>query len=288
MQAELESKNNKLQRRIVSSEKTMNDAEKCKEELEERLSQTTKEVNRLQNCLRSLEGAHETTCKKLRSDLTQSKAKSSKQLSSLRQLITEEQEKSKTLQQRCSEIQQHAMKHINELAKSLENHDDSAEKLLIAKDEIIQLENAVTHLQDEKLQINRDHDAECHRLQHAIESLHHEIGLRTIEANEITKAYDAERTKTKQLQNNLVSSEASLKKMEQKCQLLEEEKRKLSTVIDDLKREKDSFKSKLETLSNNATQARAEVDEVSTGLTHVSSSQHSLVKHLLMPCHFNR
>ena len=264
MQAELVSKNHTLQRRIVSSEKTVNETGKCREELEEKLSQATKEVNRVQNCLKSLEEAHEATCKKLRSDLAQSKAESTKQLTSLRQLNTEEQEKSKALQHRCAEMQQHAMSRISELAKSLEKHDDSAEKLLVAKDEIIQLENAVTYLQDERLQVNRDHDAECQRLQHAIESLHHEIGLRTIETNEMSKAYDVERKKTEQLQNNSVSIEASLKQMEQKCQLVEDEKKQSTTLIDNLKREKDTLKCELEKLSNNATQARAEVDEVGT------------------------
>jgi chromosome segregation ATPase len=187
----------------------------------------------------------------------------------LRRLLTEEQDKCKKLEQRCCEIQENAEKHINELAKSIGKHDDSAEKLLIAENEIVNLENAVMLLQQEKITLTRDNDAEVQKLHHAIEACHNEIRLRVIEANEISKECAMEKSRTESLQGDLLSSEASVKKCEQNYQLLEQEKHKLSVMIEDLKLAKESAERKFDELSKEtaetkrtASKARAEADEV--------------------------
>jgi chromosome segregation ATPase len=268
--AKLESKNQILEKRLGSNEKLIADATKVKNELEEKLKYSNKELDRLRSCLALLEESREAETKKLRSETAQSTADLTKQLSSVRLLLTEEQERSKRLNTRIAEIQQSAMNQINELAKGLENHDNYNEKYMVAKDEILRLENLVEALQEDKLQSTRDHDAECHRLQHAIESCHHEVRLRTMEANEVTKECAIEKLRAEKLHKDLLSMNGSLKSCEQKCLLLEQEKKKLSDSIEHYKQQKASLEHKLEVLSNemneikqSAVRTRAEVDDVS-------------------------
>lgn len=265
-QAKLGSKSKILENRLESNEKVISEAAICRKELEEKLKIAMKEVDRLGN----YKETHEVEIAKLRDDASKSTAESAKHLSALRLALSEEKEKSKRLEKRCNEINEHTIKRIGELAKSLENHDDSAEKLIIAKDEIIRLENAVTRLQEQQLQTARDHDAECQRLQHAMEACQNEIRLRIIEANEVTKECAVEKSRSKQLQKELISCEASIKKYEQRCQSLEAEKKMLTDLVEDLNNEKQALQIKIEDLSNqtkemkqSASQSRAEANEVS-------------------------
>jgi chromosome segregation ATPase len=265
----IESNSQALNRRLALTEKLITEITRNKEELEIRVKVADKEIQRLQTSLEAVEGAHYSELNKLRTETAHFTAKSAKDLSMARLILSEEQEKCKKLEQRCGEIQEHAKRHISELAKSLERHDDSAEKLLIANNEIVNLENAVMLLQQQKITSTRDNDAECHRLQHALEACHNEIRLRMIEANEITKECTMEKSRAEQLRKDLLVSNASLKKCEQNYQLLDQEKKKLSDIIDDLKLEKESVLQKFNDLSKEtvemkqlASKARAEADEV--------------------------
>ena len=258
----LDSKISALERRLLSNEKTLSDAERCKTLLDEKLNHANKDLARLQTCLQTTKETHMLEIKKLQHDMGQSLADTNKRLSQFKLLLAEEQEKSKKLDLRCSELHDDAMKHINELALSLEKHDDCSDELLVAKDEICRLENTLTNLQDEKLQISRDHDAECHRLHHAIESCHHEIRMKTIESNQAAKEYDIEKERAGQFQKDWIQSESSRRKYEQKCQLLDEEKRKLVALTKDLNQNKALLESELKDMKQNLTQTRAEADEV--------------------------
>jgi ribosomal protein L16 Arg81 hydroxylase len=78
-----------------------------------------------------------------------------------------------------------------------------------------------------------------------------------------------EKSRAEQLRKDLLVSNASLKKCEQNYQLLDQEKKKLSDIIDDLKLEKESVLQKFNDLSKEtvemkqlASKARAEADEV--------------------------
>ena len=268
--AKLESGSQSLQRRIASSEKIIADFTDDKKELEEKLANATGENNRLQTRLEAMNQAYEKEINKVRNDLALSISESTEKLATLRRVLTDEQEKTKKIGQRCAEVQEHAKNRIKELAEEAEKQDNKTEELIVAKDEVLGLKNALNSLQEEKLRSARNHDAECHRLQHAIESLHHEIRLKAIEANEISKTVDGETKKAAELSKTLMSSSASLKRSEQNCKLLEGENQKLSSMIEDMKHENESLKRELEALANGtndmkqaASQARKEVNEVS-------------------------
>ena len=169
------------------------------------------------------------------------------------------------------------MKQIGELAKSLERKDDSLEQLVVARDEIVRLEHAVTHLQERELQTKRDHEAECHRLQHCIEACHNEIRLRVMESSAATKELETEQTRYEQLQKDVMSKDVSLKKWEQRCCLLESEKKKVEESIQNLKMKINTLQQQVESLSSQtkemkqtASQARAEADKVSCFLALIA------------------
>ncbi|KAL7519953.1 hypothetical protein ACHAWX_004711 [Stephanocyclus meneghinianus] len=268
--AKLESNNQILERRLLTNGKIINDNATIKAELEEKLDGALKEVNRLQLCLKTSEENHESETKKLRNEVQQSHAESKKQLATLKIQLVEEQERSRILEQRCSETHEHAIKHINQLAIDLDQKrsNDCTEKLLIAQDHIVKLENTITLLQNDKIQASRDHDAECHRLQHAIETCHQELSLAVIERREAMQTSEAEKTRAEQFQRDLVTSEASLKKCEHKCQLLEEEKSRLLALGEDRQHQNESLSHELRVLSDktkeieeSASKARLEADE---------------------------
>lgn len=257
------SANQALERRLAASEKEILEATKGKEKLEEKLDITTKEVKRLQTCLKSAQDTHDVELAQLRCNVDRITAESTKNLSSLRRSLTDEQERSKKLEQRCNDMQERAMKHIGELAKSLEKKDDSAEQQLVARDDIVRLEHTVKRLQESQLQTNRDHDAECHRLAHTIEACHNEIRLRVMEANAVSKELNVEQSRYEQLQKELVSTDVSLKKCEQRCCLLESENKNLKIENKSLKNELESLSSQTKEMTLTATKARTEADKVS-------------------------
>lgn len=256
----IESKNRILECRLATNEKTINDTSKHTLELEEKLDWMSKEQNRLQSCLALKEAANDAEVNKFRNESIQSKAELTKQLSAVKVLLVEEQEKSKRLEQRCVETHEHALNQIMELSKGLEKRDDCAVKLIIAEDTITKLENVVTVYHDDKLQANRDHDAECQRLQHAIETCHQELSLAVMERREFMKICDAEKARSEQLQKDLVLCEASLKRCEEKCQLLEGEKSKLSTLVEEHLCQKETLQHELQLLFSRT----KEMEEVSS------------------------
>eukprot|EP00804_Cyclotella_cryptica_P026550 CCRYP_015397-RB/>CCRYP_015397-RB protein AED:0.04 eAED:0.04 QI:1097/1/1/1/0.75/0.8/5/65/564 len=248
----LECNNQILEKRLSTSGKIMNDNAKIKAELEEKIDCATKEVNRLQSCLKTLEESHESETKRFRNEVRQSNTESKKQLSSFKMLLLEEQEKTKTLEQRCSEMHEHAIMHINQLAKDLDKtqKNDCTEKLLIAHDQIVKLENTITLLQNDIMQASLDHDAQCHRLQHAIETCHQELNLTLMERKETMQTLEAEKAQSEQFQRDLVTCQASLTKFEHKCKVLEEENSRLSALAEDHQYRNESLSRELRVLSD--------------------------------------
>ena len=103
----------------------------------------------------------------LRHEFAQTEMELKKQLALANTSLVEEQAKTKDLERRCIETQEHAMKQISNLAKDLKTDDDSREKLLVAQDQIIMLDNRIMDLQSEMKQLVNNHQAQVQRLEHA-------------------------------------------------------------------------------------------------------------------------
>lgn len=202
--------------------------------MEESVDYANKELCRLRDTISANSKESKIEIQTLRKNISISETEWKHQLSTLKAVLMKEQSKSKELERRLLETQDHAMKQIQELANDLNNTDDSKEQLLYAQGKIVKLENATATFQEEKNQILLNHQAETQRLKHACESYHRENHLALLEKNEMEKEYNAERAKSEQSQKELEKIERALLKVEEKYQLLMDEKMKLVHRSEDL------------------------------------------------------
>ena len=234
-----------------------------KAEFEESVKNTTRELTNLKATLKQNEETYKQKIDQLCLDFAQNEMEIKKQLTLANTSLVEEQAKAKDLQRRCSETQEHAMKQISNLAKDLKTDDDSREKLLVAQNQIIMLDNTITDLQSEMKQLVNNHQAQAQRLEHACESCHKDLNLVLLNMEQSEKNGAAERARSTQLQNELGEAEQSLQQLESKYQLLIDEKTKLSQTIEDLNYEKTSLESKVKcTLEQAEGTLRKEVSNV--------------------------
>ena len=200
---------------------------------------------------------------KLRHEFAQTEMELKKQLTSANTSLVEEQAKTKDLERRCIETQEHAMKQISNLAKDLKSDDDSREKLLVAQDQIIMLDNRIMDLQSEMKQLVNNHQAQVQRLEHACESCHKDLNLVLLNMEQSEKNVASEKARTTQLQNELGEAEQSLQQLESRYQLLIDEKTKLAQTIEDLNYEKTSLEAKVKcTLEQAEGNLRKEISNV--------------------------
>ena len=199
----------------------------------------------------------------LRHEFAQTEMELKKQLALANTSLVEEQAKTKDLERRCIETQEHAMKQISNLAKDLKSEDGSREKLLVAQDKIIMLDNRIMDLQSEMKQLVNNHQAQVLRLEHACESCHKDLNLVLLNMEQSEKNVASEKARTTQLQNELGEAEQSLQQLESKYQLLIDEKTKLSQTIEDLNYEKMSLEAKVKcTLEQAEGNLRKEISNV--------------------------
>jgi len=229
--AKMNSTQQSLERRIQVAKKELSQAISSKAELEGKWKQSIKELDYLRDAFGEKDDAYKQEVEKLRRFLQQNESQLTKQLSSTKALMVEEQAKTKNLERRCLETQDHAMKQIADLAKSLSGDaDDSSDKLLTAQDRIASLENKCSNLKNELNFTTQTHKAEFQRLQHACESCHKDLNLVLLEKNENERIFAAERVK--------------LKDTEERCQSSIHEKTRLSRKIEDLTNEMELLKAK--------------------------------------------
>lgn len=240
---ECNSKCELFQRKVLVAENEVIAVTKLKEELMIAMGHTNKELSCLKDLLKSKEEQFTKAEDKLRHDMKQSEMEWKRQLSSLKSSLIDEQDKTKELQHHCDEIQELAMKHIQELANDLHQKDDTKQNLLIAQDTIVRLENQISSLQTEIKHIQRSHQTECTRFEHAIETCHQDMNLTVIEKTETYKEYKVELVKVENLQKELDECRRTLVK-------LDEEKSRMSHRLEDVKAENKALTCK----ANNAMQ----------------------------------
>ena len=144
--------------------------------------------------------------------------------------------------------QDHAMKQVDKLAKELDREDHS-EKLIIARDQIVKLENTCLNLQHEIKQSAGKHQAEIQRLEHACESTHKDLSLVLFERKESDKIVNTEKLKRDHLRKEFEASERSLLK-------LEEQKMKLTQKLEDLERSLKTTMTEADVLKEQASKAK--------------------------------
>ena len=232
--AKIEVNNRTLERRTQAAKKEVSQAISSKAELEDSLKCTNKELDRLRDTLAAKEEWCKNEAEQLAEKFRHSQSQFKKQLAATNAMLVEEQAKTKDIEHRCLESQEHALKQIADLSRDLKR-DDNSDKLLTAQDQIIKFENTCSNLQNEVRQLLHSHQAEVQRLQHACESCHNDLNLVLLEKNENEKMAASERMKLSQKIEDLEESE----------RLLLDEKMKLSRKIEDMKAENNSLERKV-------------------------------------------
>lgn len=234
-----------LERRVHAAVKEAAHAAATKSELEESVKSTKRELACLQRSMAVKEERDADEVQRYGKELAQSESRLKTQLASVNVLLIEEREKSKVLERQCLDIQEVAKKQISDLAKDLNQEDDSKAKLLFAKDQLMKYENTITELQRELGHTHQNHQNEIQRLQHACEVCHKDLNLVLFEKKEMDKTIAADKIKVAQIQKLLEESETSVLKIENRYQSLESERTYLLKKIDDLNDENDELRHKV-------------------------------------------
>ena len=219
-----------------------------KDELEDTLKSTQVQLVHLQESLITKEKEHKQSTTQLKEQLATCEKDLKKEIIGLKQQLSEEQTKLKDLERQCIQTQEHALKQISKLAEDLKPDERCKEELLVAKDQILRLDNTISSLQQDMKQQLHDHQTELQRLEHVVESCHQDLNLCLIEKTNAEKNTAAEQQKSTIFQKQLEETESSLATTENKYQLLTDEKQKLSQKIEVLSDENKCTQEKASTV----------------------------------------
>ena len=187
-----------------------------KDELEDSLSKSSAQLVHLQESLITKEKEHKQNTTQWKEQLANAEVDSKKEITCLKQQLNEEQTKVKDLERQCIQTQEHALQQVAKLAEDLKPDERCKEELLIAKDQILRLDNTISSLQQDMKQQLLDHQTELHKLEHAIESCHQDLNLCLIEKTNAEKSATSQQTKATNFQKQLEETESSLASTENK------------------------------------------------------------------------
>ncbi len=247
---------------MAATEKELAETNNLKNDLEEEVDCTNQELHRLRDALKSDANERQKElelARKMHSDI---ETELKQQLSKVKAMLNEEQLKSKDLESRIVEAQENASRRIDELVKDLDKTDDFNESHLVARNQIAKLEIAVANLQDEKKQYFLDSQAEIARLKHACESCHNEANIAIVEKTDLQKTLEVEKTRSEQLRRDLEESERSIIKLEEKYQLISDEKKTLVRNLEDTETEKKSLEKRVNVLTDVVSSAKDAVEKL--------------------------
>ena len=229
--------------------------------LEEALEGNKADNIRLKDALVAEKAEHEEEVTHLRQAIMQTEHELRAQLSQAQQLLADEQTKSTKAEMRYKEAHESHIQSIKQLGSEFEgNNDDTKEKLLVAQDNIRQLENKLSNLEGEKLQLVQNHAAEMQRLKHALESCHKDLGLALMQKEEATKMVEVMTTNTSQQTKQLEECKRAALNADEQCQLIGNEKVMMQRKVDELMLEKKEFEQRMQIVTGNMVAAKKEAN----------------------------
>ena len=248
-----------LQERILAAERDAKESAAVTKGLEESLVNSKNDITRLRDTLAAKKAEHEGEVKLLRQSIMQTEQRLRTQLSEAQQMLADEQTKSAKAEIHYKEAHESHIQSIKQLAKEFEgNGDDTKEKLLVAEDNIRQLENKLSNLEGVKVQLVQNHQAEIQRLQHACESCHKDLNLALLQKEEASKMCDDMRTKTSQQTKQLEECERAVMKADEQCQLIETEKEMIQRKVDELILENKALEQRMQIVTDSVLEAKKE------------------------------
>lgn len=250
-----------LQERILIAERDAKESVAVTKGLEERLESNTTDIARLKDTLAVKKAEYEEEVKLLRQGMVQTEHELRAQLSQAQQLLADEHTKSTKAEIRYKEAHECHIQSLEQLAREFEgNNDDTKEKLLVAQDNIRQLENKLSNLEGEKVQLIQNHTAEMQRLKHAVESCHKDLNLALLQKEEASKMVEAMSTKATQQTKQLEECERAVMKADEQCQLIENEKGMMQRKVDEMMLEKKELEQRMQIVSDSMLVAKKEAN----------------------------
>jgi len=221
-----------LEQQIQASKSEVLQLTSVKDELEESLSKSNAQVMHLQESLITKEKEHKQSTAQWKEQLATCEKDLKKEITCLKQQLSQEQAKVKDLERQCIQTQEHALQQISKLAEDLKPDKGCKEELLIAKDQILRLDNTISSLQHGMKQQLLNKETELQRLEHTIETCHQDLNLCLIEKTNAENTTVALQTKATNFKKQLEETESSLAAAENKNQLLLDEKLNLSQKVE--------------------------------------------------------
>jgi len=153
--------------------------------------------------------------------MTRSEHEQTSRLAQAQTLVTDEKAKTAKAELLHKQAQESHIQIVKQIVKEIEgNRDDTKERLLIAQDRIRKIENKLSDLESEKVQLIHNANADIQRLQHACESCHNDLNMVMLQKEEVEKMCEITCSRASQQTKELEEYERAMMKADEQYQLL--------------------------------------------------------------------
>lgn len=242
--AKYEALSKTLQERLLVAEREVKERASIMKELEETLTSVNDQIDQHKDTLETMKVEHGEELTRLRQSMTRSDQELRVQLSRAQKLLADEEAKS-------DEVHKRHIQSIKQLTKEFEgNNDDTKEKLLAAQDFIRQIENKLSNLEGEKVQLQHNHQTEMQRLKHACESCHNDLNLALLQKEEISKMCETMSLKESHQTTELEELKRTMLQSDEQCELLKNEKMAMQRKMEELVLENKALEERVQFVSD--------------------------------------
>ena len=259
--AKYEAMSETLQERALVAEREARESAAVTKGFEESLGSARKDVARLKDTIVAKKAEHDEVVKQLRQAKMQCDRELRAHLSQAQELFADEQAKTNKAELRYKEAHESRFQNIKQITNEFEgNSDDTKKQLLVAQDRIRRIENKLSNLEGEKVQLLHNHQAEMQRLKHACESCHKDLNLVLLQKEEAETMCEAMSSEASQQTKQLEEYERATMKADEQCQLSESEELMMRRKVDELELDNKALEQRMQIFSDRIIEATKEAD----------------------------
>ena len=259
--AKYEAMSETLQERALVAEREARESAAVTKGFEESLGSARKDVARLKDTIVAKKAEHDEVVKQLRQAKMQCDRELRAHLSQAQELFADEQAKTTKAELRYKEAHESRFQNIKQITNEFEgNSDDTKKQLLVAQDRIRRIENKLSNLEGEKVQLLHNHQAEMQRLKHACESCHKDLNLVLLQKEEAETMCEAMSSEASQQTKQLEEYERATMKADEQCKLSESEELMMRRKVDELELDNKALEQRMQIFSDRIIEATKEAD----------------------------
>ena len=259
--AKYEAMSETLQERALVAEREARESAAVTKGFEESLGSARKDVARLKDTIVAKKAEHDEVVKQLRQAKMQCDRELRAHLSQAQELFADEQAKTNKAELRYKEAHESRFQNIKQITNEFEgNSDDTKKQLLVAQDRIRRIENKLSNLEGEKVQLLHNHQAEMQRLKHACELCHKDLNLVLLQKEEAETMCEAMSSEASQQTKQLEEYERATMKADEQCKLSESEELMMRRKVDELELDNKALEQRMQIFSDRIIEATKEAD----------------------------